>query len=59
MRIEWLKAALNNLEEEAAYLSLHNPTAASEFVAAIQSAVNHLAEFPAIGREGRLSGTRE
>ncbi|WP_080265836.1 type II toxin-antitoxin system RelE/ParE family toxin [Pseudomonas syringae] len=59
MHVEWLKTALKNLDDEAAYLSLENPAAAAAFVEAIQSSVNQLARFPAMGREGRIAGTRE
>lgn len=59
MRVEWLRTALKNLDDEAAYIALENPTAAAEFVQAIFASVEHLAQFPAIGREGRLPGTRE
>ncbi|MBS7424351.1 type II toxin-antitoxin system RelE/ParE family toxin [Pseudomonas syringae] len=59
MQVEWLKTALKNLDEEAAYIALDNPAAAAAFVKAIQSNVTQLASFPAMGREGRIAGTRE
>ncbi|WDR36731.1 type II toxin-antitoxin system RelE/ParE family toxin [Pseudomonas serboccidentalis] len=59
MRVEWLRTALKNLDDEAAYIAIENPKAASEFVQAILDCVDHLARFPASGREGRLAGTRE
>jgi plasmid stabilization system protein ParE len=59
MRVEWLKTALKNLDEEAAYIALENPAAAVAFVQAIQASVEKLAPFPAMGREGRIAGTRE
>ncbi|MFJ7313182.1 type II toxin-antitoxin system RelE/ParE family toxin [Pseudomonas sp. NPDC098747] len=59
MRVEWLRTALKNLDDEAAYIALENPKAASEFVQTILARVDHLARFPASGREGRLAGTRE
>ncbi|WP_150603076.1 type II toxin-antitoxin system RelE/ParE family toxin [Pseudomonas fluorescens] len=59
MRVEWLRKALKNLDDEAAYIALENPKAASEFVQDILTRVDHLARFPASGREGRLAGTRE
>ena len=59
MRIEWLKIALKNLNDEAAYLAIDNPQAAANFVQTIKTNVENLAAFPAMGREGRLSGTRE
>lgn len=59
MRVEWLKTALKNLDDEAAYIALDNPKAATEFVQAIFTNVEHLTRFPSAGREGRLPGTRE
>ncbi|MFJ2485864.1 type II toxin-antitoxin system RelE/ParE family toxin [Pseudomonas sp. NPDC087639] len=59
MRVEWLKTALKNLDDEASYIAIENPKAASEFVQAILASVDHLARFPASGRKGRLAGTRE
>ncbi|WP_123582555.1 type II toxin-antitoxin system RelE/ParE family toxin [Pseudomonas brassicacearum] len=59
MRVEWLRTALKNIDDEAAYIALENPKAAADFVKAIFASIEHLAQFPAIGREGRLSGTRE
>jgi plasmid stabilization system protein ParE len=59
MRVEWLKTALKNLEDEAAYIALDSPQSASDFIFAIWAAVEQLASFPAIGHEGRLAGTRE
>lgn len=59
MRVEWLKTALKNIDDEAAYIALESPKAAADFVKAIFTSIEHLAQFPAIGREGRLPGTRE
>lgn len=59
MHVEWLKTALRNLEDEAAYIALDNLQAASDFIYAVEAAVGQLASFPAMGRGGRLAGTRE
>lgn len=59
MRIEWLRTALKNLDTEAAYIAEHDPRAAAQFVQAVFDAVQQLARFPSMGREGRLPGTRE
>jgi len=59
MRVEWLERALHNLEDEAAYIALENPKAADDFVDAIFASVDMLAQFPAMGREGRVRDTRE
>ena len=59
MRIEWLRSALKNLDDEAAYLAERNPQAATAFVKAVLADLDHLAAHPAAGREGRVPGTRE
>mgnify|MGYP001055752948 FL=1 len=32
MRVEWLRTALKNLDDEAAYIAIENPKAAADFV---------------------------
>lgn len=59
MRVRWLRAALLNLDEEAAYIATEDPAAARLVVGRIVTAVNLLAQKPALGKPGRLSGTRE
>jgi len=59
VRIRWLRTALANLNAEAGYIARDNPAAAARMVATITSAVEHLVEQPAMGRPGRVSGTRE
>jgi len=59
MHVDRLKTALRNLDDEAAYIARENPKAAAEFVHDMLATVDQLAQFPAVGREGRLPGTRE
>ena len=59
MRVKWLRTALANLNAEAEYISQDNPGAAARTVAAIVDAVELLKQYPALGRPGRVSGTRE
>ena len=59
MRIRWLRTALKNLADEAEYIGLDSPAAAASVVSAIAEAVDSLAKYPAIGRPGRVAGTRE
>ena len=58
MRVRWLRTALANLEAEAEYIAHDNP-AAVRVVTAIKQAVTQLRRYPALGRPGRVSGTRE
>lgn len=59
MRIRWTLRALRRLGEIGSYIENENPDAAARVVARIVSAVDRLAELPAMGREGRIPGTRE
>jgi addiction module RelE/StbE family toxin len=59
VRVRWLRVALANLETEADYIAEDNPAAADRLVQRIMRAVNLLSKNPAMGRPGRVSGTRE
>ena len=59
MRVRWLRVALANLEAEADYIAEDNPAAADRLVQRIVRAVSLLGKNPAMGRPGRVSGTRE
>ena len=59
MKIIWRPIALDDLEEARRYISAEDPSAARRVYASILSAVGRLAEFPGIGRPGRVDGTRE
>lgn len=58
MRVRWLRTALRNLDEEAAYIAVDDPKAAQRVVERVLNAVATLADQPAIGRPGRVPGTR-
>jgi len=58
VRVRWLRRALANLGEEAQYIAADNPPAART-VTTIFAAVDRLARHPAMGRSGRVPGTRE
>ena len=57
--VRWLKRALANLDAEAAFIARDNPAAAARVVDAIAKAVELLAQNPALGRPGRVEGTRD
>jgi toxin ParE1/3/4 len=59
MRVVWLRRALRNLEEAAAWIARDNPAAAVAMAARIEAATRRLADFPGSGRQGRIAGTRE
>lgn len=59
MRVRWLRVALANLDAEAEYIAEDNPAAAERVVQKILRAVDLLKQNPAMGRAGRVAGTRE
>ena len=48
-----------NLDAEAEYIAKNNPPAAERVVTAIVESTERLRKYPAIGRPGRVLGTRE
>ena len=59
MQLRWLRAALENLDEEAEFIATEDPRAARLVVARVFDAVARLAVQPGLGRPGRVPGTRE
>jgi len=59
LKIVWFRSAIADLGEARAYIASDDPEAARRVASAIVSAVDQLAEHPAIGRPGRVPGTRE
>lgn len=59
MEIKWTKTALGNLGLIADYIAQDNPARARTFIQEIRDKTTTLAEFPNIGRPGRVIGTRE
>ncbi|MFU8821807.1 MAG: type II toxin-antitoxin system RelE/ParE family toxin [Gammaproteobacteria bacterium] len=59
MRVRWLRKALRNLDNEAAYIATDDAAAARLVVKRVLDAVSSLAEQPGLGRPGRVPGTRE
>ena len=59
MRVRWLRIARANLNAEADYIAQESPAAAARLVLRLVQAVERLKTHPAMGRPGRVSGTRE
>jgi toxin ParE1/3/4 len=59
VELRWTRKALENLDQIAAYIGQDNPTRASSFVGEIKEKTEMLLTFPALGRPGRVPGTRE
>ncbi|WP_337264268.1 MULTISPECIES: type II toxin-antitoxin system RelE/ParE family toxin [unclassified Serratia (in: enterobacteria)] len=59
MEIKWLRKATINFDDEYEWLYQENPQAAAEFARDVFRQVNLLVTHPALGRAGRVMGTRE
>lgn len=59
MRIRWLDQALDDLEAVRIYIARDNPSVAAQVARRIRRATKMLTEYPAAGRPGRVSNTRE
>lgn len=59
MTVAWSPRAIRHLSALRAYIARDNPDAAADVALTILAAVERLAEFPNLGRPGRLAGTRE
>jgi toxin ParE1/3/4 len=59
VRVEWLPESLHNPTAQLAWIADHDPLAAVGVGDSIEAAVGRLGEYPAVGRPGRVTGTRE
>lgn len=59
MQVIWLRTALKNLDDIAAYIAEENLLAASQLTQMITTQANQLSVQPSMGRPGRVLGTRE
>jgi addiction module RelE/StbE family toxin len=58
-QIKWLRTALKNFDDEMSYIAADDSAAARLVARRIADAIALLAIRPAMGRPGRISGTRE
>jgi addiction module RelE/StbE family toxin len=59
MEIVWTEQAISDLAEIEDYIAQDKPQAAERVANHLLSSVEHLAEFPNLGKPGRRPGTRE
>jgi toxin ParE1/3/4 len=59
MELNWTPSALRDLDDAGNYITQDNPKAAVKMARHVQQAVEYLPVHPALGRSGRLLGTRE
>ncbi len=58
-KIRWLRLALADLDELMVYIAKDNPEAATKVAGKIWETTQMLSNHPAMGKPGRLPGTRE
>ncbi len=58
-KIRWLRLALADLDELMVYIAKDNPEAATKVAGKIWETTRILSNHPAMGKPGRLPGTRE
>ena len=59
MTIVWSPTAVEDLEHLRATIEQYNPSAAAKVARAILRRIESLAEFPGMGKPGRIPHTRE
>lgn len=59
MKVRWTRRAYRQLEETLTFIADENPVAAGQIAQRIYVAERLLSDNPAIGRPGRVPGTRE
>ena len=59
MRIQWSARALDDLEDIRSYIEVDDLPAARRVVLGLLKAIEALESRPALGRPGRVLGTRE
>ena len=58
MQIEWTRQAISDLNEIEEYIEQDRPQAAERVATHLESCVEHLAEFPHLGKPAARAGTR-
>jgi toxin ParE1/3/4 len=59
VNVVWSPRAIRHLAHLRAYIARDHPDAATRVALTLLTAVDRLAEFPNLGRPGRITGTRE
>lgn len=59
MKVKWLRAALRDLNHQTDHIARDDAEMALKVYAEIRNRSAELAQFPEVGRPGRVPGTRE
>ena len=57
--LDWSRRAERDAASIYDYIALDNQAAARQVMGELRKAINSLIEFPLLGRDGQISGTRE
>ena len=58
-RVGWTPEAKRDRFKQLTYVAVHDPGAAARLGDLIMTSISRLADYPASGRPGRVTGTRE
>jgi toxin ParE1/3/4 len=59
LKVRWLSKAIHDLQRAETFIADDNPEAAVRVVLRVIESVGFLGDNPAMGRTGRIEGTRE
>ncbi|MFZ5617137.1 MAG: type II toxin-antitoxin system RelE/ParE family toxin [Pseudomonadota bacterium] len=59
MQLRFARPALADLDAVFGYILEQNPAAAHDMIDAIEHGLEALRQYPRLGRDGRIAGTRE
>jgi toxin ParE1/3/4 len=59
VKVDWTPLAISHLQCTHDYIARDSPAAARKIVGQILGAAERLANYPSMGRAGRIEGTRE
>ena len=59
MKLDWTPLAISHRRSTHQHIARENPAAAENVIGQILSAAERLADYPSMGRSGRIEGTRE
>jgi addiction module RelE/StbE family toxin len=59
VKLDWTPLAISHLRSTHQHIARDNPAAAEKIIGRILDAAERLADYPSMGRPGRIEGTRE
>jgi len=59
VKLDWTPLAISHLRSTHQHIARDNPAAAEKIIGRILDVAERLADYPSMGRSGRVEGTRE